>query len=427
MFRLRQSTAITLRVGPFVDETDGFTAEAGLAIAQADIRLSKAGGAFAQSNNVAGAAHDENGWYAVPLDGTDTNTVGMLTLAIHEGGARPVHVEFIVSPGNVYDSLVPGSDWLNTNMKAISDDATAANNLEAYWDRVITGTAQGGDTAYITLAAAVVDSNDHLAGSLLLITGGTGAGQWRMIRYADPGNDRCYTNNDFDVNPAGDSTYMIFPHHNNVALWSIREGVAADVTNMLDFYDGTGYAGGTIKLEADVQEIDGNATRATELAAFTLALGTDDLPKISTDAQDLSGTLDINTKTITASAITAAAIATDAIAATKIAPNAIGASEIADGAIDTATFSVGAIDSDVLAATAATEIADTLLKRDWNSVSGEAARSVLNALRALRNKVVVDPAGLTISVKEEDDSTEAWAGTITSDASANPITSIDPA
>ena len=47
---LRQSTAFTFRAGPFLDATDGVTAETALSIAQADIQISKAGGAFAQTS-----------------------------------------------------------------------------------------------------------------------------------------------------------------------------------------------------------------------------------------------------------------------------------------------------------------------------------------------------------------------------------------
>ena len=84
---LKQSTAVTVKAGPFLDSTDGNTAEGALTISQADIRLSKNGGNIAQSNNAAGATHDELGIYGVPLDATDTNTVGILTLMIHETGS----------------------------------------------------------------------------------------------------------------------------------------------------------------------------------------------------------------------------------------------------------------------------------------------------------------------------------------------------
>jgi hypothetical protein len=51
--------------------------------------------------------------------------------------------------------------------------------------------------------------------------------------------------------------------------------------------------------------------------------------------------------------------------------------------------------------------ADALLKRDWSAISGEAAHSVLQALRGLGtcNKVVVDYTGGTISIFKEDGTT----------------------
>lgn len=72
----------------------------------------------------------------------------------------------------------------------------------------------------------------------------------------------------------------------------------------------------------------------------------------------------------------------------------------------------------------ATENADALLTRDWTSVTGEASRSVLNALRFLRNKWSI--SGTTLTVTEEDDTTTAWTSSLTADASANPVTSSDP-
>ena len=46
---LKQSTAVTVKMGPFLDETDQKTVETGLTISQADIRLFKNGGDFAQT------------------------------------------------------------------------------------------------------------------------------------------------------------------------------------------------------------------------------------------------------------------------------------------------------------------------------------------------------------------------------------------
>ena len=126
---LKQSTAATVKLGPFLDESTGKDTEEALTISQADIRLSKNGGAFAQTNNATGATHDENGWYGVPLDTTDTGTVGRLIVAVHESGALPVWREFMVVPANTYDSLVSGSDYLQADAVQIEGgDATDAIN-----------------------------------------------------------------------------------------------------------------------------------------------------------------------------------------------------------------------------------------------------------------------------------------------------------
>lgn len=71
------------------------------------------------------------------------------------------------------------------------------------------------------------------------------------------------------------------------------------------------------------------------------------------------------------------------------------------------------------------EWADALLKRDMSQVSGEAARSPLNALRFLRNKWAISAGVLT--VYEEDDTTSAWTSALTTDGGASPVTVSDPA
>lgn len=69
--------------------------------------------------------------------------------------------------------------------------------------------------------------------------------------------------------------------------------------------------------------------------------------------------------------------------------------------------------------------ADAVLKRDMSLVSGEAARSPINALRFLRNKWSV--AAATLTVTKEDDTTTAWTAVTTGTAGADPITAVDPA
>ena len=130
---LKQSTAVTLVVGPMLDDTDAKTPETGLTIAQADVRLSKAGGAFAQKGDATSCTHMENGFYSCPLSTTDTGTLGILKLAINESGALPAWESYMVLTASAYDALM-STGLFNVNVTQISGDSTAADNLEAATD-----------------------------------------------------------------------------------------------------------------------------------------------------------------------------------------------------------------------------------------------------------------------------------------------------
>jgi hypothetical protein len=121
---LKQSTAKTLRMGPFVDSGDGVTAETGLSIGQADIQISKDGGAFAQTSaSSPTTTHDVDGWYQIPLTSTDTAVLGPLTVQVAVSGALPVWEHFLVVSANVYDSLVAGTDYLDVNVQRVNGEA----------------------------------------------------------------------------------------------------------------------------------------------------------------------------------------------------------------------------------------------------------------------------------------------------------------
>jgi hypothetical protein len=150
---LKQSTAVTVKLGPFVDDADGKTAETGLSIAQADIRLSKNGGAFAQTNNSAGATHDEGGYFGIPLNTTDTGTLGRLRVAVSKSGALPVWQDFLVVPAVVYDAIVAGTDNLQVDLAAVLNTTlteTSAGYLAAAFKKLF-------DVAAPVLTAASVN------------------------------------------------------------------------------------------------------------------------------------------------------------------------------------------------------------------------------------------------------------------------------
>lgn len=70
----------------------------------------------------------------------------------------------------------------------------------------------------------------------------------------------------------------------------------------------------------------------------------------------------------------------------------------------------------------AVQNADALLKRDLDGMTGEASRSVLNAVRFLRNGFTI--SGSTLTVLKEDDTTAAYTRTLATDEAAIPIVGI---
>jgi hypothetical protein len=187
---LKQSTATTLLLGPFLDSTDGVTAETALTISQSDVLLWKEGGTtLAQKNESTSCTHRSNGLYTCPVNTTDTNTVGTLVVSVAESGAIPIRQDYLVLPANAYDSLVAGSDLLQVDMQEINGSTSPADNLalsagEIYPFTVdntgFTATTTALDTSTITTAAA-----DHWIGRLIVFTSGTVKGQaTRITDYA---------------------------------------------------------------------------------------------------------------------------------------------------------------------------------------------------------------------------------------------------
>jgi len=160
---LKQSTAITAKIGPFIDDTDGKTAEVALTLTQADIRLSKNGGNIAQKNEANNATTDELGYYDCPLDATDTGTLGVLQLFVHEAGALPVFHEYMVVPANVWDSMF-GADKLDVNTAELANidfGATMKASLETAVDAALDN-----DIPAVPTAGSVNDVLNDLDGKL---------------------------------------------------------------------------------------------------------------------------------------------------------------------------------------------------------------------------------------------------------------------
>lgn len=127
---LKVSTATTLRLGPFVDATDGFTFEIGMAAAMNNattgVRISKNGGALAARTTATEPVYDSFGYYLVNLDATDVGTVGRLKVSYGDAAVcRPREADFEIHPANVFDSLM-GTDLLDVNSAQVLNTAIHA-------------------------------------------------------------------------------------------------------------------------------------------------------------------------------------------------------------------------------------------------------------------------------------------------------------
>lgn len=155
---LKQSTAVDVLIGPFVDDSDGVTAETGLTIAQADVLLSKNGQSLTQKNDATAATHDSNGYYNCELDTTDTNTLGTLTLVVNESGALPIRLDFQIVTANVWDTFC-STDQLDVNVTNIEgSDAT-----DQIRDAVVDDTTRIDASALNTLSGH--DPGETIAGA----------------------------------------------------------------------------------------------------------------------------------------------------------------------------------------------------------------------------------------------------------------------
>ena len=135
---LKQSTAVTVPIGPFVDESNATTPETGLTIAQGAVLLSKNGAVLAQKNYAASCITLDTsvGMYGCGLNATDTGTVGLLSLSVHTWGALPVRHTYMVLPGHVYGGLVDSTDTLMVDAHYINGSEVTGDGNANPWQGV---------------------------------------------------------------------------------------------------------------------------------------------------------------------------------------------------------------------------------------------------------------------------------------------------
>ncbi len=137
------------------------------------------------------------------------------------------------------------------------------------------GTAQAGTATTIQLAAASAFANDELNGTVINLTGGTGAGQSRLITDYVGATDTATVSPAWITNPSSDTTYEVVAGHAHVV---VMEDINAPSAWQADIADAvwneatTGHTGaGTFGQHVDdilddVTGLNGAAMRGTDNA-----------------------------------------------------------------------------------------------------------------------------------------------------------------
>jgi hypothetical protein len=378
---LIQGVAVEIKLGSFVDATDGSTPETALTITPSDVQLSKNAGAWAAKNDANNASHGVNGVYDLQLNATDTNTLGILEVSVRLAAARPVTKQFMVVPATTYLALIGGSLSLPAQVTGMDADVVDASALAS--DAVAeiqSGLATSAEAADLSdrLPAQLVNGKMRST-SIVFESTATGAGTTTTLV---------------------DSALTTLPDDHLNGLWiEFTDGSHEyQVRQITDFVASTG----TITFSPALSSGPGTVTYSV-LPAAPVAVG----PSGITSASFAAGA--ISEPAVATNTLTAAKFATNCLTSAKIAADAIGASEFA--------------------ADAANKVADHVLRRSFanarTSSDGDAVsfRSLLGGLAKLVNRWRV--SGSTLTVYQEDDATALGAQTLTGTAGADPITEVD--
>ncbi len=159
-----------------------------------------------------------------------------------------------------YDAVVPAD--LPTNFADLSITATSGRVDVGSWlgtavtalPALSTGTAQAGAAGTITLAAGEVAVDDYYNGTRVVLTGGTGAGQSRIITDYFNGSKIANVSPNWATNPDGTTTYEIQAATADVT--TIERVDATDQIRDAILDDATRFSGASIAaIVADTNEL----------------------------------------------------------------------------------------------------------------------------------------------------------------------------
>jgi hypothetical protein len=256
----------------------------------------------------------------------------------------------------------------------IADDALGsehfADSFYAQLGIVAYGTAQSATSTTLVLAAASAFADDELNGAVVVITGGTGVGQSRVITNYTGSTDTAEVDA-WTTTPSGTITYVVFA----ASPASATSLPAVNLTQIA----GSAVSTTTAQLGVNVVSLTDDAITAAKVAADVSAeiadavwdeasTGHTDAGKagaqvwtdIDAILEDTGTTLDTLVKDIpTVSEFNARTLAAaDYVVVTDTIAGVTSVTGVAAGGITASSIATGAIDADSLAADAVAEIAD---------------------------------------------------------------------
>lgn len=451
---LRQSTQIIVRVGPAVDVNDGFTPVTSLTLSGADeAELLKSNSSTTVDISAAtfAAITDCDGWYALTLTTSHTDTVGALDIMVNDDSLiLPIFTRFQVVEEAIFDAFFASSAALAVGSVTgnvggnvtgsvgsiasggISSSSFASGAIDA---AAIAANAIGsseiadGAITAAKIADGAIDAATFASGAITadaIAADAIGASELAADAAAEIADAV------WDEDATGHQTGGTFGQaigDPGADTNTIFKATVTDATNATVGLDVAAVLADTGTDGVVVASINNNAITAASIASNAIgsaeiADGAITAAKIATDAIDADALADgaITAATFAAGAIDASAIADDAIDAGAIAANAITAAKIASDAITAAKIATGAIDADALAADAANEIADALLDR---SAGIETNRTLRQGLRLMLSALVGKASGLettTAVFRDTNDTTDRITATVDEDGNRSAVT-----
>jgi hypothetical protein len=253
---LKISTATTVTIGPVLD-ADGAAVTTAVVT---NFSLVKNGSSAALTTET--LTHVANGYYTLALTSSNTNTLGNLEVFVNNTAMSMTVFRYNVIAAQVYDSIVSGTDLLQTDVREMLADVITSSTLatsaidkiaDGVWDEVLTGathniassagrrlrqlasvivragTSQGPGTGnnQIQLDAGASSTNGDYDPGLIFIETGTGAGQARLILQYDGSTKVATVDRDWRVNPDNTSEFVILA---DAGRESVNEGLAQAAT-----------------------------------------------------------------------------------------------------------------------------------------------------------------------------------------------------